>query len=100
MTAAPATELAGRTARAPRDGTRRPAGLNVIILVMAVACGLTVANRYYAQPLLALMTSSFRVSQGTAAIVVTATQLGYAAGPAFLVPLGDVLENRKPWGSV
>jgi predicted MFS family arabinose efflux permease len=91
----PTTKLAGGPARAPGDGTRRQAGLSVIILVMAVACGLTVANLYYAQPLLALMASSFHVSQGTAAIIVTATQLGYAAGLAFLVPLGDVLENRK-----
>ena len=75
--------------------TRRPAGLNVVILTMAVACGLTVANLYYAQPLLALMARTFGVSQGTAAIVVTATQLGYAAGLAFVVPLGDLLENRK-----
>jgi predicted MFS family arabinose efflux permease len=95
VTATPTTGLARRTARGARVSARRPAGLNVIILVMAVACGLTVANLYYAQPLLALMASSFHVSQGTAAIVVTATQLGYAAGLAFLVPLGDVLENRK-----
>jgi predicted MFS family arabinose efflux permease len=95
VTATPTTGPAARTARDSGDGTGRPAGLSVIILVMAVACGLTVANLYYAQPLLALMASSFRVSQGTAAIVVTATQLGYAAGLAFLVPLGDVLENRK-----
>jgi len=95
VTATPATRLAGQTARGSRDGARPPAGLSVIILVMAVACGMTVANLYYAQPLLSLIASSFRVSQGTAAIVVTATQLGYAAGLAFLVPLGDVLENRK-----
>jgi predicted MFS family arabinose efflux permease len=95
VTATPTTRSAGRTARGPRDGGPRQAGLSVIILVMAVACGLTVANLYYAQPLLALMASSFHVSQGTAAIVVTATQLGYAAGLALLVPLGDVLENRK-----
>jgi predicted MFS family arabinose efflux permease len=62
---------------------------------MAAACGLTVANLYYAQPVLALIARSFGVSQGAAAIVVTATQLGYAAGLAFLVPLGDVLENRR-----
>ena len=87
--------LTGRTGRGSRGGARRQAGLNVIILVMAVACGLTVANLYYAQPLLALMASTFHVSQGAAAIIVTATQLGYAAGLALLVPLGDVLENRK-----
>jgi predicted MFS family arabinose efflux permease len=74
---------------------RRQAGLQVVIWTMAVACGLTVANLYYPQPLLALIASAFGVGQGTAAIVVTATQLGYAAGLAFLVPLGDLLENRK-----
>ncbi|HUZ23273.1 MAG TPA: MFS transporter [Streptosporangiaceae bacterium] len=74
---------------------RRQAGLNVVILTMAIACGLTAANLYYAQPLLALIARTFGVSQGTAAIVVTATQLGYAAGLAFVVPLGDMLANRK-----
>lgn len=79
----------------PPGGARRQAGLNVVILTMAAACGLTVANLYYAQPLLVLIAQAFGVSQGVAAIIVTATQLGYAAGLAFLVPLGDVLENRK-----
>jgi predicted MFS family arabinose efflux permease len=74
---------------------RPPAGLHVVILTMAIACGLTVANLYYSQPLLALIAKTFGVSQGTAAIVVTLTQLGYAAGLAFVVPLGDMLENRK-----
>jgi predicted MFS family arabinose efflux permease len=73
----------------------RPAGLRVVILSISVACGLTVANLYYAQPLLALMAKAFGVSQGAAAVVVTATQLGYAAGLAFVVPLGDMLENRR-----
>ncbi len=74
---------------------RRQAGLQVVILTMAVACGLTAANLYYAQPLLALIATTFDVSQGTAAIVVTATQVGYAIGLALLVPLGDLVENRK-----
>jgi predicted MFS family arabinose efflux permease len=69
--------------------------MRLVILSMAVACGLTVANLYYAQPLLALIASTFGVSQGAAAVVVTATQLGYAAGLAFLVPLGDVLATRR-----
>jgi predicted MFS family arabinose efflux permease len=84
----------GEHGHRPR-GARREAGLNVVILTMAIACGLTVANLYYAQPLLVLIAKTFGVSQGTAAIVVTATQLGYAAGLALLVPLGDLLENRK-----
>jgi predicted MFS family arabinose efflux permease len=84
----------GARGRGPR-GKRREAGLNVVILTMAVACGLTVANLYYAQPLLVLISTTFGVSQGTAAIVVTATQLGYAVGLALVVPLGDLLENRK-----
>ena len=74
---------------------RRQAGLQLVIFTMAVACGLTVANIYYAQPLLALVASAFGVSQGAAATIVTATQIGYAAGLAFLVPLGDLIENRK-----
>jgi predicted MFS family arabinose efflux permease len=54
-----------------------------------------VANLYYAQPLLTLIAHSFGVSQGTATIVVTATQIGYALGLALLLPLGDLLENRR-----
>jgi predicted MFS family arabinose efflux permease len=79
----------------PPDGGRRQAGLNLVIATMAVACGLTVANLYYAQPLLALIAATFGVGHGAAAIVVTATQLGYAVGLAFLVPLGDVLQTRR-----
>ena len=77
------------TAHAPAVMTR------TIALVMAVACGLTVANLYYCQPLLDLISDGFDVGQGTASLVVTLTQVGYAAGLLFLVPLGDLLENRR-----
>jgi predicted MFS family arabinose efflux permease len=66
-----------------------------LTFILAVACGLTVANLYYSQPLLELVSRDFGVSQGTATIVVTLTQVGYALGLLFLVPLGDLLENRK-----
>lgn len=69
--------------------------LRVITIVLAVACGLTVANLYYAQPLLNLIAGSFHVSQGTATLVVTLTQIGYALGLLFVLPLGDLLENRR-----
>jgi len=60
------------------------------ILLLAAATGLAVANLYYAQPLLAQIARSFHASDGQAGLVVTLTQVGYAAGLAFLVPLGDV----------
>jgi predicted MFS family arabinose efflux permease len=61
-----------------------------------VACGLSVANLYYAQPLLSAISRQFDVSPGSAALVVTATQIGYAAGLLFLMPLGD-LWKTGPW---
>jgi len=70
-------------------------GLRLVTLTMAFACGLAVANLYYAQPLLALIARSFDVSQGAATVVVTATQLGYAIGLVVLLPLGDLINNRK-----
>jgi predicted MFS family arabinose efflux permease len=68
--------------------------LRLITIVLAFACGLTVANLYYAQPLLALISGSFHVGEGTATVVVTLTQVGYALGLVFLLPVGDLLENR------
>ena len=69
--------------------------LRVITLVLAAACGLSVANIYYSQPLLGLISSSLHTTHSRAAIVVTATQLGYALGLIVLLPLGDLFENRR-----
>ncbi|WP_405582699.1 MFS transporter [Streptomyces sp. NBC_01190] len=66
-----------------------------LIILLAVACGLTVANLYYAQPLLSELRHTFGISSVTAGGLVTATQLGYAAGLLLLVPLGDVIEKRR-----
>lgn len=65
-----------------------------ITLALAVGCGVTVANLYYAQPLLPEISRALGVTEGTASLAVTATQIGYAVGVALLVPLGDLLENR------
>ena len=69
-------------------------GLRLVMLVLAFACGASVANLYYAQPLLIPIGRSFGVSTGTAALIVTLTQVGYAIGLALLLPLGDLRENR------
>jgi len=65
------------------------------ILLLAFAAGATVANLYYSQPLLAEIASELGVSAGAASAISTATQLGYAAGLLFLVPLGDAVERRR-----
>ncbi|MEO3828290.1 MFS transporter [Actinomadura sp. B10D3] len=65
------------------------------VLLLAVACGLTVANLYYAQPLLAGLRDAFHVGDVAAGSLVTVTQIGYAAGMVLLVPLGDRFETRR-----
>ncbi len=64
-------------------------------LLLAVACGAAVANLYYVQPLLSLLGHAFGVSDSTAGLLVTCSQVGYVVGLALLVPLGDLLERRR-----
>ncbi|WP_017813306.1 MFS transporter [Paenibacillus shenyangensis] len=66
-----------------------------LVLFLAVACGIIVANLYYAQPLIGLIRQDIGLSSGAAGLIVTLAQIGYAAGLLFIVPLGDILENRK-----
>lgn len=61
---------------------------------MAVGCGLSVANNYYAQPLLAEMGHYFQVDDRRMGLVAMLAQVGYAAGLLLFVPLGDRLERR------
>ncbi|WP_408457700.1 MFS transporter, partial [Paraburkholderia sediminicola] len=66
-----------------------------LLMVMAVACGVFVANIYYNQPILELLQQAFPRSPGLVNLVPTATQLGFACGLFFLVPLGDRIDRRK-----
>jgi predicted MFS family arabinose efflux permease len=65
-----------------------------LVLLLAVACGAAVANLYYAQPLLHTLGHALGVSDATAGLLVTVTQVGYVLGLAFLVPVGDLRERR------
>ncbi len=62
---------------------------------MATAVGIIVANLYYLQPLLHQVRQDFAVSTASASALMTLIQLGYAAGLAFLVPLGDLVARRR-----
>lgn len=66
-----------------------------LVLIMAIATGLAVANIYYAQPLLDTLGRTFGVPTHTAGLIVTVTQVGYALGLVFVVPLGDLVERRR-----
>ncbi|MDT7663569.1 MAG: hypothetical protein QOD04_3125, partial [Pseudonocardiales bacterium] len=67
----------------------------LLVLVFAVASGAAVGNLYYAQPLLDMIAGDLRIGQGPAGLLVTATQVGYALGIMFIVPLGDVRNRRR-----
>jgi len=66
-----------------------------LVLLLAVACGATVANLYYAQPLLPAFQTAFGVDAVTAGALITVTQLSYAASLVLVVPLGDRAEKRR-----
>ena len=62
--------------------------------LLAFTAGATVANLYYAQPLLPTIATDLHVSQTSAALLVTLTQLSYGVGLLLLVPAGDITRRR------
>lgn len=63
--------------------------------IMTIATGLVVANIYYNQPLLADMAHTFGVSDKKAQQISLFTQIGYATGLLFIVPLADMLKRKR-----
>lgn len=66
-----------------------------VIWLMTIISGLVVANIYYNQPLLSLISEDLQVSEAAAGKISVLTQLGYAAGLLLIVPLGDKLFRKK-----
>jgi predicted MFS family arabinose efflux permease len=63
--------------------------------MFAAACGLVAANLYYGQPLAGPISAALGFSPAATGLIVTLTQIGYGLGLLFIVPLGDLLENRR-----
>jgi predicted MFS family arabinose efflux permease len=61
---------------------------------LGLACAVGVSTIYYSQPLLVAMSHTYNATAGHTGFVAVATQVGYALGLLFFVPLGDVLERR------
>ncbi|MER5930889.1 MFS transporter [Streptomyces sp. NPDC002054] len=66
-----------------------------LVLILAVTCGVAVGNLYFPQALVPLLADGLHVPPDSAALVVTATQIGYTAGMVLLVPLGDRIRHRS-----
>jgi len=82
----------GRGSAAVQRAARLP---RLLVLLFAIAAGLSVANVYYAQPLLDALALEFGIADASIGIVVTATQVGCALALVFVVPLGDLIDRRR-----
>ena len=91
----PGQSMTDTTVDAPAEDAA-PQTLNPTqTLLIATACGALAANLYYAQPLVDMIGPSVGLGKAAEGLVVTATQIGYAVGLVFLVPLGDFFESRR-----
>ncbi|MGG3795832.1 MFS transporter [Pseudomonas paraversuta] len=69
--------------------------LRALVGLFACASGLSVANVYYAQPLLDQLATDFAISHARVGAVITATQIGSVLALLLIVPLGDQLDRRR-----
>ena len=66
-----------------------------ILLMMAIIAGFTVANCYYNQPLLEMIKGDLGINEQSANLITVITQIGYALGLFFLIPMGDLYSRRR-----
>lgn len=66
-----------------------------LAVLFAICSGLAIGNLYWAQPLLVQITNGFGLSAASGGFLVTATQIGYAIGILFIVPLGDFVRRKR-----
>lgn len=74
---------------------QKPVLTRPLLWIMTISSGLIVANNYYNQPLLSLMAKDFDVSESSISNSAMLTQMGFAAGLLFIVPMGDMLKRKK-----
>jgi predicted MFS family arabinose efflux permease len=83
--------MSSSTSTVAAEATITPA----MTFLLAFACGALASNLYYAQPLIALIAPDVGLPTRVASLVVTFTQVSYALGLVLLVPLGDIVENKR-----
>lgn len=75
--------------------TTNPPLTKSLLWLMTIATGLIVANLYYNQPLLHLIAKDFNVNELRISKIAMLTQIGYAVGLLFIVPLGDKMLRKR-----
>lgn len=78
-----------------KTDTAHPTLTRGLVLLLMAAVGIIVANLYYAQPITAMISQALGLDPSAAGLVVTLTQIGYGLGVLLIVPLGDIIENRR-----
>lgn len=66
-----------------------------VTVLFSFSCGLAVATIYFSQPLLDTIGAQFSMPTAQVGIVLTLTQIGYAIGLLLIVPLGDIVDQRR-----
>ena len=66
-----------------------------LLTMMAIGAGIAVANLYYSQPLLADIGRTFAVSASAMGVIAMLSQMGFATGVLFFLPLGDISDRRR-----
>ena len=71
-------------------------GLPISILwSLAIIAGISVANLYYNQPLLSMIRHELGISEFKENLISMVTQIGYAIGLLFIIPLADLYQRKK-----
>jgi predicted MFS family arabinose efflux permease len=63
--------------------------------LFAIACGFLVANVYISQPIAGPIAAALGLSPAATGMIVTFTQFGFGAGLLLIVPVADLVENRR-----
>lgn len=80
-----------------KENTGLPSSL---LWILAIIAGISVANLYYNQPLLNLISHDLKVSEFSANLIAMTTQIGYALGLLFIIPLGDYIKEKQLFSSI
>lgn len=90
------TNIKGQTLRLhTQSKLETPVLTKSLLWLITLTTGIVVGNNYYNQPLLGLMAKDFQVSEAAISIIAMLTQIGFATGLLFIVPLGDMVKRKK-----